>query len=271
MKKNLIGIVQGRLSIAPKKSLQYFPKKYEKEFLIAKKIKCDYIELFSERKINENNPIWSNEGIEKYISLSKKNSVKLINFCDDHSISKNINSMSYNFYFKKLIANIKKLKIKNFILPLYGKSMITDNNFQKFNTKIYKLTNFARREKINIFIEANISPETFFKLKAFNEKNFFFLFDTGNRINLKSNMSQDILKFGNKIGLVHLKDKNSINKNVKIGTGNVNFQEVFNNLKNIKYKNNFTLESIRGKNPIITAKKNIIFFNKLINIKLTKV
>ena len=270
MKTNLLGIVQGRLSLAPKKSLQHFPKKFEKEFPIAKNTKYNFIELISERKINKNNPIWSDEGINKYIDLSKINLIKLINFCDDHSISKDITSKNYNSYFQKLISKIEKLKIKNFILPLYGKSKITDKNYYKFDKVIYKFVNIAQKKKINIFIEANISPETFFKLKSFNQKNFFFLFDTGNRINLKTNMSKDILKFGNKIGLVHLKDKNSIGKNVKIGNGNVNFQEVFNNFKKIRYKNNLNIESIRGKNPIITAKKNNIFFNRLINIKLKK-
>ena len=61
-KKIKIGIVQGRLSESPINRLQFFPKDYEAEFPIAKKIGFDYIEFFSERKFNKNNPIWNKEG-----------------------------------------------------------------------------------------------------------------------------------------------------------------------------------------------------------------
>ena len=36
--KNLIGIVQGRLSVSPKNRLQFFPKNWREEFFSAKKL-----------------------------------------------------------------------------------------------------------------------------------------------------------------------------------------------------------------------------------------
>ena len=41
----MIGIIQGRLSKAPKNRLQYFPKKWNLEFKIAKECNYQYIEL----------------------------------------------------------------------------------------------------------------------------------------------------------------------------------------------------------------------------------
>ena len=35
--KNLVGIVQGRLSVSPKNRLQFFPKNWREEFKAAKK------------------------------------------------------------------------------------------------------------------------------------------------------------------------------------------------------------------------------------------
>jgi|TARA_B110000037_G_C16998885_1_gene456255 hypothetical protein len=48
----MLRIVQGRLSYAEKK-LQAFPKDPFKEFSITSKIEYDFIEFFSERKINK--------------------------------------------------------------------------------------------------------------------------------------------------------------------------------------------------------------------------
>ena len=61
----MIGIFQGRLSRAPRKKLQYFPKNWEKEFILAKKLKYNFIDFFTEEKINKNNPIWTKLGILK--------------------------------------------------------------------------------------------------------------------------------------------------------------------------------------------------------------
>ena len=62
--KYKIGIIQGRLTTAPPGRLQYFPKKYDLEFILAKKIRFNHIEMFSERKFNSENPIWNKEGIK---------------------------------------------------------------------------------------------------------------------------------------------------------------------------------------------------------------
>lgn len=96
-------------------------------------------------------------------------------------------------------------------------------------------------------------------------ENLYFLFDIGNRVVLKKrSFSKDILLFGNNIRHIHLKDKNALKKNVLIGSGLVNFNLFFLQLKKINYKGSYTIESQRGKNIKKQANKNILFFKKLI-------
>ena len=61
-------------------------------------------------------------------------------------------------------------------------------------------------------------------------------------------------------------NKNSNLQNVPLKKGLVNFRKVFWILKKIKYKKNFTFETTRSNNPYKTAKKNIIFIKKLLNV-----
>ena len=75
----MLGIVQGRLSLSGKK-LQCFPKKPLNEFKLASKIGYDFIEFFGERIKNNNNPIWTDDGIKKYIKASKKYNQKNLLF-----------------------------------------------------------------------------------------------------------------------------------------------------------------------------------------------
>jgi sugar phosphate isomerase/epimerase len=260
---SLVGVVQGRLSKSPKNRLQFFPKKnWKNEFNKAKKIGFDFIEFFSERKFNENNPIWDIKKIEEYIKLSKENNLKILNFCDDYIISHSINKKTTQKYIKKLIKNLKALKVKNFILPLYGKSLLHDNNYLDFIPTFKILLTFE--DKLNFFIESNISPEKFLFLKKRIKSNRFkFLFDTGNRINLKRDLYKDMEILFKDIGHIHIKDKNNKNQNVKLGTGLVDFKRVFFILKKRKYNKNFTFETTRGRNPIKMAKFNLLFINKL--------
>ena len=97
-KKIKIGIVQGRLSESPINRLQFFPKDYEAEFPIAKKIGFDYIEFFSERKFNKNNPIWNKEGLKNYNYLSNKFNLINYTFCDDFIISNPITEKKTKLY-----------------------------------------------------------------------------------------------------------------------------------------------------------------------------
>jgi hypothetical protein len=54
-----------------------------------------------------------------------------------------------------------------------------------------------------------------------------------------------------------IKDKNAANENVILGTGLVNFLQVFEALAAIQYKGAYTFETNRGKDPLRTAAYNI--------------
>ena len=199
--------------------------------------------------------------------MSLKYDLRQYIFCDNYVISNSLLKKKNLFYIKKLIKKLINLKIKNLILPLYGSSLLTDKNYLKYSDAIHNILNYDR--KIKLFIESDISPETFKRLKILiNSKRLKFLFDTGNRVLLNRNLYDDIIKFNKDIGHVHIKDKNSYKKNVMLGKGLVNFSKIFKNLKKINYTSHFTLETTRGNSHLISAKKNYIFTKKLILIFL---
>ncbi len=257
--KYKIGIIQGRLSAAPPGRLQYFPKKYNLEFIYAKKIGFGHIEMFSERKFNSKNPIWNKEGIK----ILKQNKILTYSFVDDFILKKNINKKMYQYY-QKLIIQLKKLKIKLLTIPFYGNNKITYKNYLNYVDFINFLSVNCSKNKIRLCIESNISPDLFFLLKKKIYNNFYFTFDTGNRILLKRNLIEDLLQFNNMIKHIHIKDKNKNKKNVQLGKGLVKFKLFFMALKKIKYRGRLTLETTRGKYPKKMAKENLVFLKKCI-------
>ena len=257
----LIGIVQGRLSKSPRNRLQYFPKKWEQEFISAKQLGYNFIEFFSERKLNKKNPIWSDKDIKKYKKLALNNNLKILNFCDDFIISNDIRKPKTIKYIKHLLRRLHLLGVRNLILPMYGKSDLNNNNYNEFKIVFKKLIKV--KNNINYLVESNIDIKNFIILKnKIKTKKISFLFDTGNRINLNYDMEKDIFTLNKLLAHVHIKDKNDKNQNVALGKGNVNFIKVFKSLKKINYKKHFTFETTRLNNPLNTAKKNILFLKK---------
>ena len=260
----MIGVVQGRLTHS-RKQLQSFPKDPFKEFYIARKVKYDFIEFFAERNINKDNPIWSNNGIKKYIKFARLNNIKIYSFIDEYFISHSLAEKKTLTYTLRILKRINLLKIKKYIVPLYGRSFVNSKNKKKIAKNLSAIAKVCSNYKIQLLLESNMSPKKFEQIKKIiSSNNCFFLFDSGNRVVLKIDFFSDLQLFGRNIRHIHLKDKNSFKKNVIIGKGMVNFDLFFSYLKKIKYKGSFSIESQRGSNILKQAKINYNFFKNLI-------
>ena len=105
--------------------------------------------------------------------------------------------------------------MKYLILPLYGKSSINKSNLKRFIMPLKKILIFAKKKNIKILLEENFTFKFFQNLLKFLDfPNLNIVFDTGNRVNLNSDIYKDLLLFKNFIKHIHIKDKNDKNKNV---------------------------------------------------------
>tara|TARA_Y100000590_G_scaffold469373_1_gene656613 strand:- start:1918 stop:2709 length:792 start_codon:yes stop_codon:yes gene_type:complete len=262
--KNRIGILQGRLSNAPKGRLQYFPKNWIKEFPIAYSIGFNYIEFFSERAFNIKNPIWNLKELKNLKKHYIQNNLQFYSFIDDYILKKKIDKKLLSYY-KKLIKSLVFLKIKLLTVPLYGKNKINNKNLEKVAKFLNKISKICRKNNIKLSIESNIDYELFCILKSKIKNGIYLTLDTGNRILLDRDLYKDIKYFNKSIAHIHIKDKNIKKKNVTLGCGKVNFLKLFKNLKLINYKGSLTLETNRYEKPILFAKKNYKYIKKYLN------
>lgn len=127
----MIGIYQGRLTFSNNK-LQKFPKDPFNEFEIASKLNYDFIEFFLEEDHCETNPIWSISGINQYKKFCRINKLKILTLCDNYYIKNKITSKQSINRFFKIIKKISLLKIKKYIIPLFGKSRLSSSNKKKY-------------------------------------------------------------------------------------------------------------------------------------------
>jgi sugar phosphate isomerase/epimerase len=254
------GFIQGRMTAPPSKNvLQFFPQNnWKNEIRIARGYGFVFIEYIGERKFNKFNPVWSNSGLKKINSLTKKFKIKNYSFCDDFFINNDLAKYKYlDNYIDKIIEKLSILKIKIYVLALFEKSNLTKKNFKNYISIINVISLKFQKVGIKLALETNLESKYLIEIfKRIKNNNSYIVYDTGNRLK-KSKQHLEILKLKKKIIHIHLKDKNFSNKNVIIGTGKVNFTLIFKALKKINYKGNFCFETNRGQNPIITMKANL--------------
>jgi len=256
------GIIQGRLTKS--KAIQKFPKNPFKEFITAKKIGYDFIELIAERRINKDNPIWS-EKLNLYKKYTSDNNLLIFSACDDFVISNGFDR-HYLKYIDRLFDRLSKIKINRVIIPLENKSEVTKKNLSTIIIYLKKITQICYKKKIPyLLIESNCEFSVFKKIKkGVNSKNLFFLYDTGNRAKYFPDVYTDIIKFGHNIKQIHIKDKNDKGSNVILRKGNVDFPGVIKATKKIKSKDfAIVFENNKGSNPEKNAKKNLKFIKNL--------
>jgi sugar phosphate isomerase/epimerase len=267
LNNNQFGIIQGRLTQSPPGELQWFPQEnWRDEFNIASGLGIDYIELFAETQHNLENPIWTDRGINQIKKLVMHNNLTSYALCNDYIIE-------HSFLDEKVIQqNIdlleqgKKIGIEKYIMPFFESSELSTDNMQNYILPIRRVAKVANSADITVCLETILKgQELIALLELVDLPNVKVVYDTGNRVAFGYDLAGDIRLLSDYIAHVHIKDKNSDNENVLLGTGLVNFENVFDALHDINYSGPFTFETARGSNPIETAKYNISlvsFFKK---------
>ena len=253
---------QGRLTQPPSGQLQWFPQdEWRTEFINAGLLGCSFIELLIERERNNSNPIWSVAGREEIISLCANNGLIPYSICLDYIIDNSIlddeEKTALHSMFE-CIAVASELKAKVIVLPLLEKSAVSVNNLRATAEVIRKVGLLARKHNIQLCVETLLPADELNQfITLIDLENVKAVFDTGNRVVETLDLGNEINKLAGNIGHVHVKDKDRFGNNVVLGSGLVDFCDVFSALDQINYCGPLNFETNRGSVPLDTAKFNI--------------
>ncbi len=258
------GIVQGRLTQSPPDRLQWFPQEqWENEFPLAHTLGVSYVELISEVQHNPNNPLWSDDGIAKINSLVAHNELTNHALCNgfvvEHSLPGNPAILQQNI---DLIERGRLLGMGKFILPLFDASELTVEKTKDYLGPVRDIADEAHKAGMITCLETILTgAELIDFLDTVDRPYVQGVYDTGNRVAFGHDLPGDIRLLGERIAHVHIKDKNKNNQNVLLGTGLVNFSEVFMAFRDIGYDGPYTFETQRGSDPLRTAQFNMNLVN----------
>jgi sugar phosphate isomerase/epimerase len=176
-------------------------------------------------------------------------------FIVDNSLPGNDKVLEQNLH---LIERGALLGCEKYILPLFEKSELNIENVEGYVVPLRTIADKAAESGITVCLETILNAAELIEvLDRINHPAISVVYDTGNRVAFGHDLPGDIRLLGSRISHVHIKDKNAANGNVILGTGLVNFQQVFEALADIRYVGPYTFETNRGKDPLSTASYNI--------------
>lgn len=257
-RQHSFGIVQGRLSTPPAGELQWFPQPcWQEEFFKSRALGIGFIELLAERSHNSENPLWSASGRAELLALSALTGRSIYSSCTDYIIDHSLvadpgGRTAADVH--RFIDVSAELKCKVVVLPLLEQSNLTPDTAAELIPLVRSFAEHAEESGMVICVESLLHAANLREfLDSAGRANLKCVFDTGNRVVDNPDLRSEITALGSRIHHVHIKDKDPAGRNVVLGTGLVDFLQVFTALDEIGYSGPLVFETTRGTNPAMTA------------------
>jgi L-ribulose-5-phosphate 3-epimerase len=271
MKQNRIGVMQGRLGPKYKNKFQAHPVDYwQQEFLIAKSLGIDLIEFIFDDNCVEDSPLMSPAGIDEIKTLTDSTGVGVETICADYFMSAPLHSAdplqsaSSVRYLRRLVENAVKLGVNDIVIPCVDQSALrSEREIERFASAMASVLDDVEKAQINLSLETDLNPLDFSSLlERLDYKRVTVNYDVGNSAALGYDPFEEFAAYGNKITDVHIKDRLRNGGSVLLGTGNANFELIFQLLNKISYRGPFILQVYRDDQGIEIFKKQLDWFHK---------
>jgi L-ribulose-5-phosphate 3-epimerase len=266
MKKNKIGVMQGRLLPKFQGLYQAHPVGYwQKEFEIAKDIGLDCIEFILDYKDAEQNPLLIKSGVEEILKTKERTTVSVDSICADYFMEAPLHDKDESVatkskeVLKKLITTSSELGINDIVIPCVDQSSLhNEEEVNRFVKQIRSILPEVERNKICLSLETDLPPQPFMDLLSkFDSDRITVNYDTGNSAALGYDPIEELNTYGNLVTDIHIKDRELGGGPIFLGRGNVDFDKVFAKLKEIQYKGPFIFQAYRDDEGVEIFKKQL--------------
>lgn len=274
MNKNRIGVMQGRLVPKYKNKFQAHPVDYwQREFLVAKSLGLDLIEFIFDDNCVEDSPLMSLGGVDEIRDMIDSTGVGVVTICADYFMSAPLHSADFHRssdsirYLRRLVKNAVKLEITDIVIPCVDESALrSEPEIDRFVSAVRSVLDDVDKAQINLCLETDLNPHDFSSLLGrLDYERVTVNYDVGNSAALGYDPSEEFAAYGDKITDVHIKDRLLNGGSVLLGTGNANFEFVFQSLRAINYVGPFILQAYRDDQGVEIFKKQLDWFNNQTN------
>jgi L-ribulose-5-phosphate 3-epimerase len=254
-KKPLLGIMQGRLVPPVEERIQAFPiHRWAEEFSNAAEAGLDSIEWIYDAYGMGENPLESDDGIERIAAASRNSGVTVRSLCADYFMDFPVVRATEAERTERiarlewLLGQAARLGIVRVVLPFVDNSAIRDEkDCDSVIDTLRRVLPTALSVGIELHLETSLEPERFSALLARLPQQWLKVnYDSGNSASLGFRPSEEFAAYGERIGSVHIKDRALHGPTKPLGEGDADLDSVFAGLNQLDYSGDFVLQVARG-------------------------
>ena len=272
--KNLLGVMQGRLSPPRNGRIQSFPiQTWREEFPKAQRCGLEIIEWIFEAEQWDQNPLMSAEGIQSINTLSQTTGVRVISVCADYFMDLPLLRVTQVQHderlemLKRLMVQCSRAGIQYIEIPFVDASAIhSPVEMEEVTQCIRTCAPLAEQLGLQICLETSLAPNPFAELlRRIDHPAVKVNYDIGNSASLGYNTRDELNTYGPWIATVHIKDRVKGGITVPLGTGNADFKATFERLSALRYQGPFIFQSARQGDEEQTLRSYMNFVKPFLN------
>jgi len=248
-------IMQGRLVPPSDGRFQCFPReRWRDEFALAQAAGLTGIEWIYDLYGADANPLATDDGLKLIDALSAETGVTVRSLCADYfmdrpllrageaELDELVNILLW------LLGRCDSAGIGRVVMPFVDASRIeSDDDCDRLVAVMGRIAPILEKTGIEVHLETSLTPASFADLLArLPHPSFKVNYDSGNSASLGYDTRLEFAAYGPRIGSVHIKDRVEGGGTVPLGTGDADFEALFECLAAIGYANGFVLQVARS-------------------------
>ena len=250
-----IGIMEGRLVPPTEGRFQSFPReRWRDEFALAATAGLEAIEWIYDLYGADVNPIAGDDGLEQLRSLSAQTGIQVRSLCADYFMDKpllradeqEIDARAETL--RWLLGQCAMLGMNRVVLPFVDASRIdSDEELGDVVAVVESVLPTVVASGVELHLETSLTPDRFADLLARLPHPMVKVnYDSGNSSSLGYQPIDEFAAYGARVGSVHIKDRVRGGGTVPLGSGDADFESLFQCLEDIAYRGDFVLQVARG-------------------------
>jgi L-ribulose-5-phosphate 3-epimerase len=268
---NPIGIMQGRLSPPVSFRLQAFPwSSWQQEFLYARECQINLIEWLFEADNYEQNPIWTEPGIQAIQEQIKSSGTRVLTCCADYFMPhpffrvSDIERCQSIKVLEQLIRNVARIGVRTILVPVLEISEIrTPAEKDQLLESLRSPLKIAEREGVTLGLETELLAADYLALvEEGNNPRLGVYYDTGNHAAQGHDITADVKILAPCLVGIHVKDRKRGGPSVLLGQGDADFDGFFRVVVESGYPNPVILQTAFGPNYQEIACSNRLYVQR---------
>ena len=242
------GVMQGRLSAQTELGYQAFPwETWEDEFVSATDRGLEHIEWVLDSWRLDENPILS--GTAGVIERTTETGVKVVSVCADYLMDRPLDASDSGSWLvlSHLADAMQELGAQWLVVPCVDQSSLrTPSSLERFVRAADQLGSELAGTGVRVSLESDLGPAEFAALLTGLDPEIFGVnYDIGNSAYLGYSPAEEFDAYGDRISLVHIKDRLFEGGSVPLGRGNADIPGVIERLRAMKFNGPVTMQAFR--------------------------